>query len=365
MVYTMEHVGANPGRGAHALGMKAGELVTRTRVKAAEMFDCNDHNQCLFFSSATVSLNQAIIGYPWKEGDHVIASSMEHNAVRRPLEAIRQQKNITVTYVPWTGIREEFINTVKQSIHSKTKMIAMTYASNVTGDILPVREVCELVAENQAITTLVDASQTAGHLPIQMNNDHIDMLTFPGHKGLRGPQGVGMLLVNKRIDLLPIHYGGTGGQSLSASPPDEWPHRYEVGTLNVPAITGLYASFCYIEQKMTEDVSRETKLMDLLLNGLKQLTGIKIYGDEPADHRIPLVAWNIEGVDSEEVALILDTHYQIAVRAGLHCNALGHETLGTVNQGVIRTSINATNTEEEVDQFLKAVSSITQSYIDQ
>lgn len=365
MVHVMEHAGGSPGRGTHHLGMKASDLVRKTRVKASELFGCDEPNQCLFFASATVGLNQAILGYPWEEGDHIIASSMEHNAVRRPLEAIRIEKQITITYIPWTGNQSEFVNRVRQSIRPKTKMIVMTHASNVTGDILPINEVCALVADNDAITTLVDASQTAGHLSIEMNSNHIDMLAFPGHKGLRGPQGIGMLLINRKIDLHPIHFGGTGRQSLSPTPPKQWPHRFEVGTLNVPAIAGLHASFIDVEQKMAENVSRETKLIQLLLEGLKQIKGIEIYGPEVDDKRVPLVAWNMEGIDSDEIALILDTHYNIAVRAGLHCNALGHDTLGTIDQGVIRASINVTNTEEEVHQFLEAVHEIAQSYIEQ
>lgn len=362
MVYTMEHVGANPGRGTHALGVEASEIVERSRRKAKQLFQCEQTNQCLFFSSATVGLNQAILGFPWEKGDHVIATTMEHNAVRRPLEVTRKNKEIDVTYVEWTDDVQSFIKKVSLSITPQTKMVILTHASNITGEILPIKEVCELFAENTTITTVVDASQTAGHIPIQMTDDHIDMLVFPAHKGLRGPQGIGMLLVNKTIDLQPIHYGGTGGQSISIEPPIEWPYRFEAGTLNVPAIAGLYAALSHMENHIEENVSRETKLMDILLQGLCNIDGITIYGATEREQMIPVVAWNIKGVHSEEVALILDTHYQIAVRAGLHCNVLGHKALRTVEQGVIRISINTTNTEQEIAQLLTAVREITQSY---
>lgn len=362
MVHTMEHIGANPGRGTHALGVQASDIVLRTRSKACDVFGVQHVNQCLFFSSATVSLNQAILGYPWEEGDHVIASTMEHNAVRRPLEVAKQRYNINITYIHWTGNKEEFVDQIKQHITPHTKMIALTHASNVTGDILPVEEICKGVSETKEITTLVDASQTIGHISIDMTKSNIDMLAFPGHKGLRGPKGIGMLLVNKEIELSPIHFGGSGGQALSTSPPIEWPQRFETGTMNVPAIAGLYASLCNMEKHMKENVSRETKLVTNIQAALEKIDNVVVYGPSIHDQRVPVVAFNIKDIDSEEVALILDAHYDIAVRAGLHCNALGHETLHTTDQGVIRASINATNVEEEVQTFIQAVQEIAASY---
>lgn len=362
MVHTMKHVGANPGRGTHSPGVRASEIVNRTRIKASEMFNCTQVCNCLFFSSATVGLNQAILGYPWNEGDHVIATTMEHNSVRRPLEAVKKNVGINISYVTWDGDTDSFIKEVKEHITSKTKMIAMTHASNITGDILPIKEVCKLCASNNEVTTLVDASQTVGHIPIDMHENHIDMLVFPGHKALQGPKGIGMLLVNKTIDLRPIHYGGGGEDAISANPPKTWPHRFETGTMNVPAIAGLYASFMYMEENLPKNVSRETNLVQMLLKGLEKIEGITLYGPNKEKERVPVIAWNVHGVDSEEVAMILDSHYEIAVRAGLHCNVLGHKTLHTVEQGVLRISINATNTEEEVKQFLQAVEEIAQSY---
>lgn len=362
MVHTMKYIGANPGRGTHAMGIEANDVVLRTRSKACEVFGVQHVDQCLFFSSATVSLNQAILGYPWEEGDHVITSTMEHNAVRRPLEEAKQRNNIHITYIDWTGNAEEFNDQVKQHITPHTKMIALTHASNVTGDILPVEEICKSVSKTKKITTVVDASQTVGHISIDMTKSNIDMLAFPGHKGLRGPKGIGMLLVNKEIKLNPIHFGGSGGQALSTSPPAQWPQRFETGTMNVPAIAGLYASLCNMERHMQENVSRETKFVKDIVLALEKIENVVVYGPSVHAQRVPVVAFNIKEVDSEEVALILDAHYDIAVRAGLHCNALGHETLHTTDQGVIRVSINATNTEEEVQTFIQAVQEIAVSY---
>lgn len=361
MIHSMKNYGANPGRGTHTLGVQTSDIVNKTRAKAAKLFNVQHVHQCIFSPSATIALNQAILGYSWKKGDHVIATTMEHNAVRRPLEAARRKHGITVTYIEWTGNLQKFIKQVKSNIRDQTTMFAMTHASNITGDVLPIEEIC-LFLKKYHITTLVDASQSIGHIPIRMQEAFIDMLVFPGHKGLRGPKGIGMLLVNKELILEPLFYGGSGGASESATPPLQWPYRFEVGTLNVPAIAGLYASFKYIEQHGRKIVSRETKLMEKLEKGLEQIPGVVIYPPYSKDVRVPVLAWNIKDIDSEEIALILDSHYEIAVRAGLHCNPMGHETLHTTEQGVVRVSINETNTEEELDQFLHAVKEIAQSY---
>lgn len=362
MIYTMENHGANPGRGSHTLGVRTLDVVRQTRVKAAEIFDVQHVNQCIFFPSATIALNQAILGYPWEKGDHVIATTMEHNAVRRPLEAARRKHGITITYIDWTGNLQDFLKRIENHVTSQTKMVAMTHASNITGDILPIQDICSFVSSKLHMTTLVDASQTVGHIPILMNDASIDMLVFPGHKGLRGPKGIGMLLVNKELTLEPLFYGGSGGASESATPPQDWPHRFEVGTLNVPAIAGLHAALEYFDQHKDEIVSRETKLMNKLEEGLEQIPGIVNYPPYSKQIRVPVFALNVENVDSEEVAFILDSHYEIAVRAGLHCNPMGHETLKTIEQGIIRVSVNETNTEEEIDQFLQAIREIGQSY---
>lgn len=361
MMHTMKNYGANPGRGTHTLGDQTLAIVSRTREKAAELFDVPQVEHCIFFPSATIALNQAILGYPWEDGDHVIATTMEHNSVRRPLEAAHRKHGIHITYIEWTGDLQEFIQQIDAHITDQTKMIAMTHASNITGDILPIEDIC-LYLKESPIVSLVDASQTIGHLPVRLLESSIDMLVFPGHKGLRGPKGIGMLLVNTELLLEPLFYGGSGGASESVAPPLEWPYRFEVGTLNVPAIAGLHAAFTYLEDNQEEIVSRETKLLKKLQKGLEQIPEVIMYAPHSQEKQVPVLAWNIIDVDSEEVAFILAGHYDIAVRAGLHCNPMGHESLHTIDQGVVRTSVNETNTEEEIDQFLHAVREIAQSY---
>ncbi|MEN1966539.1 aminotransferase class V-fold PLP-dependent enzyme [Lentibacillus sp. N15] len=364
MVDVMENYSANPGRGGHRLARKASEIINQTREKAAALFGLQDPKRALFYYNATLALNQAIKGLPWKEGDHVIATSFEHNSIRRPLEYIKKTFGVSVTYIPWKGSSTAFVKDVQQAIQPATTLIAMTHASNVTGSVIPLQDIMD-TAKTNGILTLVDASQTAGHLPINMQQTGIDMLAFPGHKGLLGPQGTGMLLVKKGVELEPIHHGGTGGFSDNPNQPDQWPERLESGTLNTPGIAGLYAAFTTYEQRKTDNVPRETLLANQLYRGLQHISGVKCYGPSEVEARMPIVAFNIMDVDSQEVATILDSHYDIAVRAGLHCSPLTHEMLETTDQGIVRASLGFCNSEGEVQEFLQAITEIAAAYDDE
>ncbi|WP_174615214.1 aminotransferase class V-fold PLP-dependent enzyme [Virgibacillus ihumii] len=361
MVYALNEAGANPGRGSHKLARDAANLIQETRERASRVFGCTDPKKALFYPNATVALNQAIKGYPLEAGDHVIASSFEHNSIRRPLEYLKKQKGIVVTYIKWEEDSNQFIHNVKSAISSNTKLIAMTHASNLTGAILPIEEVAELAHKN-SIITLVDGSQTAGHTEINMTAQGIDMLVFSGHKGLLGPQGTGMLLVEGNIQLEPIHHGGTGAHSESVGQPDQWPEKYESGTLNTPGIAGLNAAMKQFEKRQNENVPRETLLAKKLLTGLKTIPGITCYGPDEHQPRMPIVTFNVRNISSQEMAMILDSHYDIAVRAGLHCSPLGHESLDTMERGAVRASLGIYNTDAEVNTFLKAVSEIVAAY---
>ncbi|WP_188455407.1 aminotransferase class V-fold PLP-dependent enzyme [Virgibacillus oceani] len=360
MIEVMNNVGANPGRGGHALARKAAEIVHMTRNKASELFGCSNPKRALFYPNATVALNQAIKGLTWHEGDHIIATSFEHNSIRRPLEYLKQKYGVTVSYIQWNGDEKKFIRTINNFIQPRTKLIAMTHASNVTGDLIPINGVT-MLAKEKKILSLVDASQTAGHLQINMKKQSIDMLAFPGHKGLLGPQGTGMLLVEADVDLEPIHHGGTGAFSESPEQPEQWPERMESGTLNTPGIAGLYAALCTFEEREDKNVPRETFLANRLYKGLNEIPGITCYGSSN-EARMPIVAFNVRDADSQEIAMVLDSHYDIAVRGGLHCSPLSHETLETINQGVVRASLSRYNTEKEVETFLNAIKEISAAY---
>lgn len=361
MVEAINEYGANPGRGSHSLARRAANMINQTREKAATLFGCSNPKKALFYQNATIALNQAIKGLDWKKGDHVIATSFEHNSIRRPLEYIKEYNDVNVSYIRWKGDATNFIKDVKKEIRPETKLVAMTHASNITGTIIPIDEVISC-AKEKSILTLIDASQTAGHTPINMQEQGIDMLAFPGHKGLLGPQGTGMLLVEGDIQLNPIHHGGTGSFSEIPNQPNQWPERLESGTLNTPGIAGLHAALCAYEKRKNENVPRETFLTNQLYEGLSNIDGVTCYGPEMGEMRMPIVAFNILNVDSQEVAMILDSHYDIAVRAGLHCSPLTHEMLETTEQGIVRASLSYYNTEEEVVEFLQAIEEIAAAY---
>lgn len=351
---------ANPGRGGHQLANKASNIIQETRILAAEIFGNSNPNKCLFYQNATIAINQAMKGLHWNKGDHIIASSVEHNAMRRPLEFIKDTYGVNVTYIDWNGNNNAFIDAFKKNINQSTKLVALTHSSNVTGSILPINDVFKISKKN-GIITLLDASQTAGHLSIHMQEEQIDMLVFPGHKGLLGPQGIGMLLVQNDIDLNPIHHGGTGVFSEARLQPSEWPEKLESGTLNTVGIVGLNAALKLYKKRKEENVSRETLLANKLYEGLKKIEGVTCYSPNQ-ERRIPIVAFNLWDIPSQEIAIVLDSHYNIAVRAGLHCNPLEHNTLHTLEQGIIRASLSIYNTETEIDTFIKAIEEIAEAY---
>lgn len=361
MMDALNGIGANPGRGSHKLANHAAAIISETRETISRLFGCSDPKRVLFYPNATIALNQAIKGMPWSKEDHVIASSFEHNSVRRPLEYIKSEYGVNVTYVPWYNHEQAFVQQVVQSINSNTKLIAITHASNVTGAVIPVERLASAISDLH-IPLLVDASQTAGHMSLNMQDMGIDVMVMPGHKGLLGPQGTGMLMVEGDVELSPLHHGGTGNYSESPEQPSLWPEKLESGTLNTPGIAGLQAALKHYESRDHENVPRETILSQTLLKGLKQIEGVTCYGPGERDQRMPIIAFNVLDVPSQEIAMILDSHYDIAVRAGLHCSPLTHETLDTAGQGIVRASFSMYNTEEEVEQFLQAIREVTESY---
>lgn len=361
MAKAVDEIGANPGRGGHTLARKAADVIVKTREKAALLFGLSDPKMALFYPNATFALNQAIKGLPWNANDHIISTSFEHNSVRRPLEFLKRTYGVHVSFLQWTGNNDSYIASIEKEIKAETKLIAMSHGSNVTGSIIPIDEIMQL-AKKHELVTLIDASQTAGHMPINMKKQGIDMLAFSGHKGLMGPQGTGMLLIEGNINLEPLHHGGTGTYSDSPEQPDQWPEKMESGTLNTPGIAGLYEAFLAYEKRMNENVPRETILATELARKLKAIPDIVCYTPDSEKLALPIVAFNLKDVDSQEIATILDSHYDIAVRAGLHCSPLTHEMLYTTKQGVIRASLGFYNTEEEVDTFVQAIEEIVSAY---
>lgn len=348
--------GANPGRSGHKLALEAGRAIYETRELICQLFNIDNPMQIIFTSNATDSLNLAIKGI-LKNGDHVITSSMEHNSVIRPIKTLEE---IGVENTVVQCDKQGFIDVkdIVKAIKENTKMIAITHASNVTGTVMPIDEIGKLAKENNLIL-LVDAAQTAGVYDIDVKKMNIDMLAFPGHKGLMGPQGTGGLYIREGIDMRQMKEGGTGSKSESLYQPEIVPDRYESGTPNTPGIVGLGAGIKFIIEKGIENIRKhEEYLTDYMLNELKKIDMVNIYGPQDAKKQASVISINIGDLDSSELSFILDKAFDIAVRSGLHCAPLAHKTIGTFEQGTVRFSIGYFNTKEDIDQSIEAIKKI-------
>ncbi|RBW69139.1 aminotransferase class V-fold PLP-dependent enzyme [Bacillus taeanensis] len=355
--------GANPGRGGHKLAVRASSVISEARHELAELFGLEDPKHVAFYQNATHALNQGIKGIPFQAGDHVLTTSYEHNSVRRPLEALKLEKGIDVTYFQPNHNGEIDEVAFSKAIQPHTKLIVVSHGSNLTGMILNIEKIGKIAKENNCLF-MVDASQTAGILPINMEKMNIDLLAFPGHKGLCGPQGTGALLFQKGIELYTLFHGGTGSHSEDIEQPQILPDRFESGTLNTPGIAGLLAGIKAVKQKSLEKIyTHEAALTNYCIQQLKQIEDVVIFGPDEEVARLAVVPFYIEGIDSHEIAMILDEHYNIAVRAGLHCTPLAHETLGTIGHGLVRVSFGITNTKAEIDQFIGALEEIRAGYL--
>nr|WP_220185901.1 aminotransferase class V-fold PLP-dependent enzyme [Paenactinomyces guangxiensis] len=350
--------GANPGRGSHQLAARAEQTIANTRNRLSQLLGVRDPSNLLFCLNTTHAINLALKGL-LREGDHIILTGWEHNAVSRPVEWLKHQLHIEATLIS-TAENEEWAGRVKQEIRSNTRLIVTIHGSNVTGNTLPIVDIGE-VARKHRIYYLVDGAQTTGLLPINLNQLPIDMFAFPGHKSLFGPQGTGGLYVSPHVPLEPIIQGGTGSRSEKLDHPADRPLGFESGTPNTPGIAGLGAGVDFLLKTGVETVyQHEMKLINQLWEGLARIEGINLLSPAPPD--LPILSFNIKDVDGIEVAAILDQHYQIAVRAGFHCAALAHQSLGTDNRGAVRVSPGYFNTQKEMEQFLQAIRDISQVF---
>ncbi|WP_018131414.1 aminotransferase class V-fold PLP-dependent enzyme [Effusibacillus pohliae] len=356
MLQVMREFAANPGRSGHRLALQAAATIEQTRTRLAKLFHVKNPNDVIFTQNATESINLGLKGY-LKPGDHVVTTSLEHNSVRRPLEFLRQN-GIDVTYVTVSDSDDSLLRDVEESFRKNTKLLVVTHASNLTGRILPIEQL-GWIARRHNVKFMVDASQTAGFWPIDVEAMNIDLLAFPGHKSLYGPQGTGGLYIHPELDLVPLLHGGTGGQSELAEQPPTRPDRYESGTRNTVGIAGLGAGLKFIEETGLETIRKhEEQLTRLLIEELSAIPGLALYGPDRDQPRCPVVSFSMEGYDANEVGFILDTHYQIAVRAGLHCSPLAHETVGTIRTGLVRASLGYFNTEQEIGELVRALKEI-------
>jgi cysteine desulfurase family protein len=353
----MERAGANPGRSGHRMSLEAGRIVFNAREKVAELFGIRDSSRVIFTVNGTYGINLGIKGL-LKERDRVVVTSMEHNSVMRPLRHLEEMKKIKLTVVQCRRDGQLDLDDLRKALEEKAALVIATHASNVTGGIMPVKEIGRLVREHDAVF-LVDACQSAGSLPIDVEEMGIDLLAFTGHKGMLGPQGVGGLYIREGIALEPLVQGGSGSNSEQEVQPEFLPDRYESGTLNTVAIAGLGAGVEYLLKAGIKKVrEKEKDLIRMLIEGMKQIEGIEVYGPEDAENRIAICSFNLKGKDAGHVGYLLDREFDIMCRVGLQCAPAAHRTIGTYPQGTVRFSLGYFNHEEEIDAALDALGKI-------
>ena len=356
---TLRKYGSSPGRGGHKMSLQTERIIFDVRERIASFFNIPNSSNVIFTFNVTMGINLALKGF-LKAGDHVLTSSMEHNAVMRPLKRLENPPlgGISKTVVQCS--KEGFLNSkdIEREIKPNTKLIIITHASNVVGTILPIREVGE-IAKKKGIAFLVDAAQSAGLLPIDVQRDNIDMLGCTGHKSLFGPQGTGFLYIKDGLDIKPLIEGGTGSNSESDEMPDFFPDKFQAGTLNTPGIAGLGAGIEFIQNEGLKNIrAKELHLTTEIMNGLKNIKGVKLYGSLNPLDRVAVVSFNIEGKDPADVGNILNEKYDIMSRVGLHCAPNAHRTIGTFPEGTVRVSVGYFNTEGDIDKLIKAVKDI-------
>jgi len=349
---------ANPGRSGHKMALASGKAILAAREKVSRFFNIDDPMRLCFTKNATEALNIGIKGI-LKPGDHVITTSMEHNSVVRPLKTLEKTHGIEITFLEGDDYGMVDPEDVQKNIKSNTRLITVTVSSNVNGVIMPVAEIGKVAREN-SIPFLVDGSQGAGSMEIDVKKMNIDMLAFPGHKGLLGPQGTGGLYVSENLEITPLTQGGTGSNSENVYQPDFMPDQMESGTLNTPGIVGLSCGIDFINSfSLRNLVLYKKMLIKRLFDGLETIKGVKIYSPKEIELNSGIVAIRIGDMDSALVAYKLDKNYEIAVRPGLHCASLAHKKLGTTDIGLVRISHGCFNTIDDIDELLKAVEIIS------
>lgn len=359
MTHYLTEIGASPGRSGHRLAIEAARAVYGVREAVAELFGAPDPLRVVFGANVTEALNLALNGL-LRPGDHVITSSMEHNSVMRPLRALERQ-GVCVTVVPCAATGELNPADLEAAIRPATRLIVLNHASNVVGTLLPVAEAGR-IARRHGLLLLVDAAQTAGAYPINVEADAIDLLAFTGHKSLYGPMGTGGLVIGARVDvarLAPLKRGGTGSRSEHEEQPAFLPDLCESGTPNAVGLAGLGAGVRWVLTQGIEKIrAHEMALTGQLLAGLAAIPGVTVYGTRDPARQTATVSFNIAGLQPSEVGLRLDDEYEIACRVGLHCAPAAHRTLGTFPAGTVRFGLGAFNTAAEVAAALDAVATL-------
>lgn len=352
VVSAMKHMG-NSGRGAYEASLDTSRIIFDARERLSDLFHLGHPKQVVFTSNSTEALNTAIHGL-LGPGDHVISTVMEHNSVLRPLYGLERQ-GAELSFVPCDENGRLRTDLLASFLRPNTRALVCTHASNLTGNANDLNLLGRFCKE-RGLLFVVDASQTAGVLPIDMQAMNIDVLCFTGHKGLYGPQGTGGLCVREGVSVRPLKSGGSGIQTYNKEHPLEMPTALEAGTINGHGIAGLHAALGFINETGVDVIhQKEIALMRRFYDGIREIPGIKIYGDFSTDDRAAVVALNLSDYDSSEVSDELSFIYGIATRPGAHCAPLMHESFGTVDQGMVRFSFSWFNTEEEIDRAVEAL----------
>jgi cysteine desulfurase/selenocysteine lyase len=365
-VYTfMDHFyrnfGVNPGRSGYDLCMETGELVEKTRAMMTKLFNGTDPNRLCFSYNSTDALNLIINGL-LKEGDHAITTNVEHNSVLRPLYHLYKYTGVELDYIPFDSKGFVDPDEFPKKFKKNTKLVIVNHASNVIGTIQPVKEIGKYCREN-GIPFVIDASQSAGKIPVDMEKLNVDVVAFTGHKSLLGPTGIGGLYVREGLEIKHSRAGGTGVRSAVPTHLDEYPYRLEYGTLNTMGVAGLHAGVKWIEKHGMENLhDQEMRLTKMLRDGLKDIDGVTLYCQDDLSDHIAIFLFNVDGFEALNTGTILDVDYNIASRTGLHCAPLVHEQIGTADiHGAVRFGIGPFNTEEHIDTAIQAVKEIAES----
>nr|WP_295778943.1 aminotransferase class V-fold PLP-dependent enzyme [uncultured Intestinibacter sp.] len=349
--------GTSSGRGSYKKAMQSDYIVYECRKLIGNLFNFDDPKKVVFTSNVTDSLNIAIRGI-LKENDHVITSSLEHNAVWRCLKTLEKDINIKIDTVECSKDGITNPEDIKKYIRKDTALIVFTQASNVLGTIQPIKEIGKIARENN-IVFLVDAAQSAGAMKIDIKEDNIDILAFTGHKSLLGPMGTGGLIINTDIDIKPLKAGGTGGDSAYEYQPDYYPNHLETGTSNVSGIAGLRAAIKFLNKEGIDNIhNKEKKLTKYALQRLETVKDIEIYGPKDCEKILSVISFNIKNKRPEDISTILDQKYDIMLRAGLHCAPTAHSVINTKDRGSLRIGIGYFNTKDDIDKLVEALNNL-------